>query len=59
MNRALRFLLALLAGLAALTLVGAAVGQRTTRPWFDEDIALRVRLVATGAGSALLQRWSS
>jgi trehalose 6-phosphate synthase len=59
MNRTLRFLLALLAGLAALTLVGAAVVQKTTRQWFDEDIALRVRLVATGAGSALLQRWSS
>jgi trehalose 6-phosphate synthase len=59
MNRTLRFLLALLAGLAGLTFVGAAVVQKTTRQWFDEDIALRVRLVATGAGSALLQRWSS
>jgi len=59
MNRTLRFLLALLAGLAVLTLAGAAVVQKTTRQWFDEDIALRVRLVATGAGSALLQRWSS
>ena len=59
MNRTLRFLLALLAGLAALTLAGAVVVQKTTRQWFDEDIALRVRLVATGAGSALLQRWSS
>jgi trehalose 6-phosphate synthase len=59
MNRTLRFLLALLAGLAGLTFVGAAVVQKTTRQWFDEDIALRVRLVATGAGSALLQRWTS
>jgi trehalose 6-phosphate synthase len=59
MNRTLRFLLALLAGLAALTLAGAVVVQKTTRQWFDEDIALRVRLVAIGAGSALLQRWSS
>jgi trehalose 6-phosphate synthase len=58
MTRTLRFLLALLAGLAVLTLAGAAVVQKTTRQWFDEDIALRVRLIATGAGSALLQRWS-
>ena len=59
MTRTLRFLLALLAGLAALTLAGAVVVQKTTRQWFDEDTALRVRLVATGAGSALLQRWFS
>ena len=58
MNRTLRFLMALLAGLAVLTLAGAAVVQKTTRQWFDEDIALRVRLIATGAGSALLQHWS-
>jgi trehalose 6-phosphate synthase len=58
MSRTLRFLLALLAGLAVLALAGAAVVQKTTRQWFDEDIALRVRLIATGAGSALLQHWS-
>jgi trehalose 6-phosphate synthase len=58
MNRTLRFLLALLAGLAVLTLAGASIVQRTTRQWFDEDIALRVRLIATGAGSALLEHWS-
>jgi hypothetical protein len=51
MNRTLRFRLALLAGLAALTLAGASIVQRTTRQCFDEDIALRVRLIATGAGS--------
>jgi hypothetical protein len=58
MNRTRRFVLALLTGLAILTLAVAVVVQKTTRQWFDEDIALRVRLIATGAGSALLAHWS-
>jgi len=58
MTRTLRFILVLLVGLAALTWAAASSVQKTNRQWADEDIVLRVRLVAREAGPTLLQYWS-
>jgi trehalose 6-phosphate synthase len=56
MNRTWKFLSALVLGLAAVSWIGAVVVQNTARQWFDEDIALRVRLVGNSAASAIVDR---
>jgi trehalose 6-phosphate synthase len=54
MIRAIRFLVALVLGLALLT-AGASVGvHRMTRRWFENDVALRAQLAVSGARQALL-----
>ncbi len=59
MRRMGKFLGALVIGLAALTWLAAHVVQKTTRQWYDKDIALRVHLVANSATPALVHRWSN
>ncbi len=58
MWRLARFLVVLLAGVGVLAWFAAGAVQRTTRQWFEEDIALRSQLVSAGMRAALLQRWS-
>ena len=54
MIRAIRFLVALVLGLALLTAVASIGVHRMTRRWFENDIALRAQLAVSGARQALL-----
>jgi trehalose 6-phosphate synthase len=55
MRPALRFLLALLAGLGLLTWAAALLVERTTWGWFERDILLRAHLAVSGARPALVE----
>lgn len=57
MRRAARFAVALVLGLAALTVVASIVAQQTTRGWFENDLRLRAQLAANGARRALVGQW--
>jgi trehalose 6-phosphate synthase len=57
MRRAARFLLVLLAGLAALTLVGYVALSRTMRGWFESDLAMRSQLAVASAHRDLTHNW--
>lgn len=57
MRRAARLLLALLAGLAMLAVAGYFVLARTTRDWFDADLALRSRLAVSSSRQSLESNW--
>ena len=48
MRQALRFAVALVAGLALLTWGASVVVDRTTRDWFERDMLLRAELAARG-----------
>jgi trehalose 6-phosphate synthase len=56
MPRVARFALVLVVGLAVLTWVAYRVVDNATRDWFETDVALRARLVASSAGDALVSR---
>lgn len=58
MRRAARFLLALLAGLAVLAMVGDQVLSRTARAWFDHDLAIRSLLAVNAASRSLADHWN-
>jgi trehalose 6-phosphate synthase len=55
-GRALRFVLVLVVGLAVLASIAYAIVARTTRGWFERDLGLRARLVASSAGEAIDDR---
>jgi trehalose 6-phosphate synthase len=55
--RALRFVLALVVGLALVTWVASVAVHRTTRAWFERDVSLRARLALAGARETLIARW--
>jgi trehalose 6-phosphate synthase len=57
MRRAARFLLALVAGLAVLTLVGYFALTRTIRGWFESDLAMRSQLAVAAARRNLADNW--
>jgi trehalose 6-phosphate synthase len=57
MRQALRFAVALVAGLALLTWGASVVVSRTTRAWFERDMLLRAELAAGGAHEALVSHW--
>jgi trehalose 6-phosphate synthase len=57
MRQALRFILALVAGLALLTWGASVVVTRTTRAWFERDMMLRAQLAVSGAREALASHW--
>jgi trehalose 6-phosphate synthase len=57
MRQALRFAVALVAGLALLTWGASVVVDRTTRDWFERDMLLRAELAARGAREALVTHW--
>lgn len=57
MRRALRFVLALVLGLALVTWVASVLVHRTTRDWFEKDVSLRAQLAVSGARQALISHW--
>ena len=57
MRHALRFTIALVAGLALLTWGASVVVTRTTRGWFERDMLLRAQLAVRGAREALVSHW--
>jgi trehalose 6-phosphate synthase len=57
MRQALRFTLALVAGLALLTWGASVVVTRTTRTWFERDMQLRAELAVSGAREVLVSHW--
>jgi trehalose 6-phosphate synthase len=57
MRRAARLLLALLLGLAALAFVGDFALTRTTRAWWERDLALRSQLAVYSANKSLADNW--
>ena len=57
MRPPIRFVLALVAGLALLTWLGSVLVQQTTREWFERDVRLRSELVVSSARQALLAHW--
>ncbi|MCC6551623.1 MAG: trehalose-6-phosphate synthase [Polyangiaceae bacterium] len=59
MKRAAKFLLALLAGLALLTAIGYVALTRTTRDWFEADLAMRSRLAVDSARQSLESYWDT
>ena len=59
MPRTVPFLIALLFGLALLVLGGYVVLTRTTRSWFESDLALRSGLAVAAAKQGLVQSWSA
>ena len=54
MKTELRFLLVLVVGLGLLTVAAAYLVDRTTRGWFERDLALRTDLALSGARRALV-----
>jgi trehalose 6-phosphate synthase len=57
MHRAVRFVAALMVALGLVAWAGSVIVHRTTRAWFEKDVALRVQLVASGARQALIAHW--
>ena len=57
MQRTLRFLLVLVAGLGLLAAAGYFALASITRSWFEADMELRSRLAVTSAGRTLDRRW--
>jgi trehalose 6-phosphate synthase len=57
MRRAARFLFLLLSGLGVLAVMGYFALARTTRTWFEADLALRSRLAVLSARQSLAQSW--
>jgi trehalose 6-phosphate synthase len=54
-----RFILALIVGLAILTWVASGVVQTTVREWFERDVSSRSHLVLTGAKQSLADTWNN
>ena len=58
MRQTIKFLIGLVLSLALLTLATAAIVQRTTRRWFENDVRLRAELVVNGARDTLSAHWN-
>ena len=59
MLRSLRFLLVLLLGLSALSLVAVVGVHGKLRSWFAHDLGLRAHLAVSSARQTLSERWSN
>jgi trehalose 6-phosphate synthase len=59
MQRATRFLVFLLVGLALLTAVSYAAITSVTRQWFEKDLKLRTQLAVTSARQSLTTHWTT
>lgn len=59
MSGPIRFAVALVLGLAALTWGASLVVHGTARDWFEKDVSLRARLAINGARQALIGHWDS
>src|SRR5262245_41105131 len=57
MGRTAKFLIVLVAGLAALTGAGYAVLTGTMRDWFEADLELRSRLAVAAANDSFDGQW--
>ncbi len=57
MRRPLKFLVALIFGLALLTWAASVAVHETTRDWFEKDVSLRAQLAVSGARQALISHW--
>src|SRR5688572_29632251 len=57
MGQALRFAVLLVLGLGFVTWGASVLVDRTTREWFEKDVALRARLAVSGARRALIAHW--
>jgi len=57
MRHSLRFVVALVAGLALLTWGASVLVTRTTRAWFERDMVLRAELAVSGGREALVSHW--
>ena len=57
MKPPVRFVLALLAGLALLTWGASVIIEKTTRDWFERDLRLRAELAVSGAREVLTGNW--
>jgi trehalose 6-phosphate synthase len=58
MTRMARFILALIVGLALLTLAVSGVVQTTAQGWFERDVRSRAQLVLTGERQSLADTWN-
>lgn len=58
MSRAVRVLVMLVFGLAVMAFVGYFALTRTTRRWFESDVALRSSLAVASARQSLIRNWS-
>jgi trehalose 6-phosphate synthase len=58
MSRAVRVLILLVFGLAVMGIVGYFALTRTTRRWFEADVALRSSLAVASARQSLIRNWS-
>jgi trehalose 6-phosphate synthase len=58
-KRTLRYVAALVLGLAVLTLAAWAVVRETTRRWFEQDLTLRAELAVSGARASLVAAWDA
>jgi trehalose 6-phosphate synthase len=58
MRHSLRFVVALVAGLALLAWGASVLVTRTTRAWFERDMLLRAQLAVSGGREALVSHWS-
>jgi trehalose 6-phosphate synthase len=52
-----RFVVALVVVLGLVTWAASLIVNRTTRSWFERDIALRAQLAVSGARQALIAHW--
>jgi trehalose 6-phosphate synthase len=59
MQRAARFLLVLVVGLALLAIAGHGALSHTTRKWFEHDLSLRSRLAVASAQRSLTESWAA
>ena len=57
MLRAIRFVVALVIGLAVVTWVASKIVHGTTRGWFEKDVSLRAQLAVSGGRQALISHW--
>jgi trehalose 6-phosphate synthase len=58
MKPPIRFVVAMVVGLALLTWVASVLVQKTTREWFERDLRLRAELVVKGTRQTLLAHWN-
>ncbi len=53
----IRFVIAVVLSLAALTATASLIVSRTLQGWFDNDLVLRAQLAVSGARQGLIDRW--
>lgn len=57
MSQPIRFLIAVIVGLALLTTAAAYIAGGTMQDWFERDVALRAQVAVSGARQTLVERW--